>query len=616
MYRILGKFLIAGLVPLVALVAGCGGQSGGTSTSAANSRVLPSSPAGNPPGTVGHDHGEPGDGAAHGHRASANGWVTYHGDLARTGENRHFPFRSTDTWRKYAMLPLGPHGVVRGAPLLVPRWRFRSGPHAGHRHNLVLVTTTANLVQAYSEAQMLAAGSTPLWTRDLGTPNGRGGSNIPPPLGITSTPVVDVDGGRAFVMTMQDDGAGGGFFRIFSLDLDTGATLDSALLSDPGGAGRPTFDGNAQDQRGGLNLVGGRVYATFADFLAFDAGPFHGWVVACAADHLADQLFLSLTRTIHGGGAWGPGGAVAAPDGTLYISTGNGITGDDSPTSPYWVGLGAQHPADIGDYLEGVVRVGVTQAGGLPSLTVLDWYQPTWTRLLNRDDLDFGGSSPIVLPRIDGWELIVTTAKDGNVYLLDRHNLGHWGNELWASGAYGSTPSYFSNESKSAPAYHHDKATGQHFVYVTGSGTPGLAAFRVDTSGPRPRLVEAWNAGLTLSDAPSSPTVIASPSASGEGDEDEHGRHGAGHAKRQAALVWIADGIDGDPAVLRAFDAVTGAPVFSSDAVPANVVGASLPHFAPISAGGRSVFLGTANGLVAYTHDPSGNDDENDDGDD
>jgi hypothetical protein len=172
------------------------------------------------------------------------------------------------------------------------------------------------------------------------------------------------------------------------------------------------------------------------------------------------------------------------------------------------------------------------------------------------------------------------------------------------SGAYGSTPSYFfSGESKSAPAYYHDKATREHFVYVTGTGAPGLAAFRVDTSGARPQLVEAWNAGLTLSDAPSSPTVIPSESE----DEDEHRRHGAGHAKRQAALVWIADGIEGDPAVLRAFDAVTGTLVFSSDALPANVVGASLPHFAPISAGGRSVFLGTANGLAAYTHEPGGN---------
>ena len=60
--------------------------------------------------------------------------------------------------------------------------------------------------------------------------------------------------------------SGGDTYKIFALDLNTGAIVVQAAIADAGAAGRPTFDGGAQDQRGGLNLVNGWIFAIFADF--------------------------------------------------------------------------------------------------------------------------------------------------------------------------------------------------------------------------------------------------------------------------------------------------------------------------------------------------------------
>lgn len=123
-------------------------------------------------------------------------------------------------------------------------------------------------------------------------------------------------------------------YHVNVLNVNTGAVLSTTVLSDSGAAGRPTFNGTLQDQRGGLNLVQGWVYATFADFLAFDEGDYHGWVAAWQTSNPSIQRYFPMTRTVDGAGAWGPGGPAAGPDNTLYVATGNGITDNE-----YWYSI-------------------------------------------------------------------------------------------------------------------------------------------------------------------------------------------------------------------------------------------------------------------------------------
>jgi hypothetical protein len=186
---------------------------------------------------------------------------------------------------------------------------------------------------------------------------------------------------------------------------------------------------------------------------------------------------------------------------------------------------------------------------------------------------------------IGGKQFIVTTAKDGNIYLLGA-TLPGFGGELWTSRNSGGL---FDQESKTAPAYFHDPVSGADFVYVTGSGNPGLAAFRVDAVNSK--LVKAWDASMAFGDGPGSPFVTADTTS-------------------KAALVWVVDGnvvnddkINRDP-VLRAFDAVSGALIFDSSAAPGNAIGENNPNFAPVVGAGKSLFVGTLDGIIAYINVP------------
>ena len=272
----------------------------------------------------------------------------------------------------------------------------------------------------------------------------------------------------------------------------------------------------------------------------------------------------TLSAAAHGRRRRGGGGGRDS----LYISTGNAV--DPNYNQPH------DQPKP-GDFFEGVFAA--AQVSGGPSLQVVDHYRPTWAKSLNDNDLDFGGSSPIVLPPIGGKTFVVTTAKDGNIYLLDKALPG-FGGELWTSHNNGGL---FSSESKCAPAYFHDPVGGGDYVYVVGSGSPGLVAFKVDAA--KSKLVKAWDARLKPGDGPGSPFILSEPVSN-------------------QALVWSVDGIDGATPVLRASDALSGALVFHSDAVAGNGFGETNPHFAPVSAGAQSVFVGTVSSVVCYTNVP------------
>jgi hypothetical protein len=135
---------------------------------------------------------------------------------------------------------------------------------------MVYIATSNNNVYAYAEDELLSGNTSPFWGPvNLGPPVTRSGSNIPPPIGVASTPVIDPANARLFVCSYQDAGPSNSIYRMFALDIDTGTVIQSAVLSDPGtgvAGGRPIFDANQHDQRGALNLVDSNLYASFADF--------------------------------------------------------------------------------------------------------------------------------------------------------------------------------------------------------------------------------------------------------------------------------------------------------------------------------------------------------------
>jgi hypothetical protein len=497
--------------------------------------------------------------------------LTYHYDPARLGQG---PGEPTGTvWGKRVALDLG--SAVRGAVLTLSNWTFLYGPRAGQTHDVIFVATSGNHVFAFALDELTAT-ATPIWSQFLGPPVMRTDSNIKPPIGVCSTPVLDPPNQRIFLMSYQDLSGVGSYFTI-SLDINTGQLIQSSRLNDLGAAGQPTFDGNTVDQRGALNLVNDRIISTYADILDRDRGSYHGWVVSCNANNLNDQSYCSITKNVLGGGCWGPGGAAAASDGSLYVGTGNATTADNT----YWSNLPTgRHPGDIGDFFEGVVKVGWTGR----TLQVLDWYQPTNARLQNDFDQDFGSSSPVVLPLIGGKELVAISAKFG-IYLLDATKLGHWGGELWkAEGDINTGVGFFPRESHSAPA-HYLTPSGDHYLFFVGGGKPGLIAYKVVVTSQKAALQEVWRAngtGIDVGNTHGSPTIgaITSP---------------------PFALVWI---VDTDEAaghgVMRAFNALDGTEVYNSGAIAADDLG-DVPRYPPITCASSGIFVGTASGIAYYT---------------
>src|SRR5258708_1764128 len=87
-----------------------------------------------------------------------------------------------------------------------------------------------------------------------------------------------------------------------------------------------TFDAQRQNQRQGLTLLGGVVYATFASHC--DWGPYHGWIVGYDAATLQQRVVYNTTPDGYAGGMWESGAGMAADAlGNLFVVAGNGHVG-------------------------------------------------------------------------------------------------------------------------------------------------------------------------------------------------------------------------------------------------------------------------------------------------
>jgi hypothetical protein len=543
-------------------------------------------------------------------------------DTARTGTNPDFTINA-NPWRKYVSVDLGPATVggnsydrtVRAGVLVVENWLFNAGPHQGETRTLVLVATTTNEVFCYSEGDLLEKGAaaTPLWQTPLSVGVGPivslwnansnpPYSNIRPLLGVCGTPVVDTAKRRMFVVAMWDDGTGTGHYSIFNIALDTGnITAHEELVH----AGAQKFDASVVDQRTAINLVGGWLWFGFGAFFAFDAKDYYGWVVAVNPDNLTQQLFqpmISLNSSnsgIYAGGIWGPGGVAAANDGSVYALTGN-ATG---VTQNYWNSgnISSAGPGSISDYFNAVVRVVVDTSGPTPQLTVPHWFQDsTITQVENAADWDFGGSSPVVLPSIAGRQLIAFVPKDGNIYVLDSQNLGNFDTPLTLQ-PFADAFNAGANDldTKAAIAFL-QTPDGRNILIVgadsNGPSLGGFAAFELDAAATSPTLTKLWQAPSLLRDSFGSPSVIANPVPDPSNPPSPIG------------LAWVIDG-DGDPTgnqnlldncALRAYDVLTGAIAYDST-VGNDISKEEIPHFAPITSGGNSVFVATSKGFMGFT---------------
>src|ERR1700686_1756567 len=242
--------------------------------------------------------------------------------------------------------------------------------------------------------------------------------DIVPEVSITSTPVIDAVSGTLYVVAETVQSGAPAYYYLHALDITTGADkLTPARIQASVGSGVTplTIDAGTSQQRAGLVLSNGVVYIGFGS--SGDSFPGVGWLLGYNATPLAQvAVFCTSADGSYGAGVWSSGEAPPVDaNGNIFISTGNGTFN------------GTFINGSIGgtDWADSIVKL--STAGGL---SVSDFFSPFNQAALGNADLDMAAGGITLLPDSAGPSahphLLVGSGKDGEVYVVDRDNRGHF----------------------------------------------------------------------------------------------------------------------------------------------------------------------------------------------
>ncbi len=297
-------------------------------------------------------------------------WTTYHHDAGRSGVVDAGPSGDLQVGWTSAL-----KGDVYGEPLVVG--------------DLLVVATEED--QLYG---LDARTGHVRWHTALGTAQPQSGlpcGNIDP-LGVTGTPAYDASTGSVFVAAETE----GGHHTLWALDPTDGSkrwhrTLDT----------QPDRNIKAEQERGALLISHGRVITVFGG-LAGDCDDYVGYAASVPTDDKGATTSYAVP-TKREAGMWATPGAVAGPDGSVLVASGNG--------------------AEVGGTWDGsdsVIQLDPTTMKRRSVFAPSTWPED------NRQDLDLGSMSPAVVREQDR---VVIAGKRGEVYLLETP-LGGVGSEL------------------------------------------------------------------------------------------------------------------------------------------------------------------------------------------
>jgi len=296
-------------------------------------------------------------------------WPTYGHDSARTGTaaNTAAAGPLSVAWRAHL------DGAVYGQPLLVG--------------SVVIAATENDSIYALDQRTGQV-----VWRTNVGTPVPLASlpcGNIDP-LGITGTPAYDAANGLVYAVAETT-----GYHHVLvGVSATDGTVQVEGDIPTPDG--QPRYD----QQRPGLVIEDGRVYVAFGGLYG-DCGPYRGSVVGIPLSG-SGPLVSYMVPTAREGAIWGTAGPVRGPDGTLYVSVGNGsvtstkFDGSDSVT--------ALSPA--------LKQTGIFA----PS----SWYHDS------QNDLDLGSTQPALLAN----GMLLADGKSGTAYLVSAAHLGGVGGQV------------------------------------------------------------------------------------------------------------------------------------------------------------------------------------------
>lgn len=564
-------YLLSALILCAVLFLSCGGGGGGGASGTASTGGSGSGSATGGTGSMGATGStgtsDPGTSSGGTAMSAAGDVVTYHNDIARTGQNLKETILTpanvnATTFGKVGFFTVD--GKVDGQPLFVGSLAI-----AGGTHNVLYVVTEHDSVFAFDadtgaqlwKVSALGTGETP--SNDLGCPQ------ITPEIGITSTPVIDRSRGAhgtIFVVAMTKDSGGGYHQRVHALDLATGAELlngpTEVTASYPGtGAnssnGRVVFAPSSYAERAALLLLNGVIYTTWTSHC--DAGAYTGWIIGYSADTLQQTSVLNVTPNGSGGSVWMSGAGPASDGSSIYLLDANGTFDTTLNAS----GFPAQ--SDFGNtYLK---------LGTVGGLSVVDYFAMSNIVQESNADADLGSGGALVLPDLADasgavHHLTLGTGKDDIIYVLNRDSMGKF--NAVGDNIYQEIPAQLSGGEFGMPAYFNNT------VYF-GSVSDHLKAFTITNA--------------RLSATPSSQTAMSfvypgtTPSVSANGSAN--------------GIVWAAE--NGNVAALHAFDPGNLATeLYNSNQMGTrDQFGAGNKFITPMIANGK-VYVGTTNGVAVF----------------
>jgi len=513
---------------------------------------------------------------------SFGGVLTYHNDIARTGQNLNETILTpsnvnVSNFGKLFAYPLD--GPVWAQPLYIPGLTI-----AGGVHNVVYVVTENDGVYAFDADGITV---TPLWYVSLINP-AKGITAVPcadiaiscnvyPIDGITATPVIDPVGQTIYLVAQTLEN-GVYYQRLHALNIATGAekfggpTVIQGSVPTSSGK-RLTFNPQENIPRPGLLLLNNLVYVAWA-------GDSHGWMASFDATTLQQLALIASTPNGRLGGLWASGGGIMSDGTYIFVESGDGTFDLDAGGS---------------DFADSIVKLDPN------TLAVLDSFTPMDQNCRRLNDMDLGSGGPMLLPTQPGPypNEIVVSGKGGNpcdsygnpptwnsvVYLVDKDDLGGYnalGPDLDIESIEGAAYGYWSS-----PAYW----GGPEASYVYLAGTSG------EQTGDY--LKQYTLSGGLLSTAPTAQSeniyvIGATPSVSSNGTTN-------GILWAQSRQQPLSSYTNIHPSILYAYDATNVGTTFysSNQAGNRDQAGPATKFETPTIANGK-VYLATLTELDVY----------------
>jgi len=493
--------------------------------------------------------------------------LTYHNNNTRQGldsQETTLTLNNVNTGTFGRLFTITINAPVDAQPLYVSGVTI-----AGALHNLLVVASENGLVYGFD-----ADTGVKLWQR--GTPkkgetvsDDRGCGQVSPEIGITSTPVITRPTGSnpvIYVVAMSKDASGNYHQRLHALDATTGDELFKGPVDisakypgtgDNSSGGYVIFDPAQYKERPGLLWINGTVYLAWSSHC--DARPYTGWIMGYNGTTLAQTTVLNLTPNANEGAIWNSGAGMAADNaGNIFVLEANGVFDGTVNAAGF---------PNEGDYGNAVLRI--STANGL---AVTDYFEMSNAESENNGDVDLGSGGGLLVSLIDSsqktWNVIVAAGKDGNLYLVNRGNMGKF--NATTNNIYQELDGVLPGGIWSMPAYFQGR------LYYTPVDSPMLG-------------FQFKNAKLLAT--PFAKTVHsfgypgATPSISANGTAN--------------AIVWVAE--NATPAVLHAYNALTLQELYNTNqaANGHDQFGNGNKFITPTIANGK-VYVGTTTGVGVF----------------